>query len=105
MQNTRKHAFIGEAYLKKFDGSLEEGKIYIIQNFNVKPYTEKEKHMCFKDETHIYFSSYTQEFKYPSDDTLIPANVFGFYYIIELSGIANQNTYLIGIFSFHITIH
>ncbi|WOH15018.1 hypothetical protein DCAR_0934549 [Daucus carota subsp. sativus] len=96
-QNTRKHAFIGEAYLKKFDGSLEEGKIYIIQNFNVKPYTEKEKHMCFKDETHIYFSSYTQEFKYPSDDTLIPANVFGFYYIIELSGIANQNTYLIDV--------
>ncbi|XP_063950013.1 replication protein A 70 kDa DNA-binding subunit A-like [Daucus carota subsp. sativus] len=96
-QNTRKHAFIGEAYLKKFDGSLEEGQVYIIQNFNVKPYTEKEKHMCFKDETHIYFSSYTQEFKYPYDDTLIPANVFGFYDISELNGIANQNTYLIDV--------
>ncbi|WOH04034.1 hypothetical protein DCAR_0623439 [Daucus carota subsp. sativus] len=75
----------------------QEGEIYVIQNFSVKPYTEKEKHMCFKDDTHIYFSSYTQEFKYPGSDNLIPANVFGFYDISELLPIVNQNTFLIDV--------
>ncbi|KAL1811301.1 hypothetical protein ACET3Z_021366 [Daucus carota] len=53
--------------------------------------------MCFKDDTHIYFSSYTQEFKYPGSDNLIPANVFGFYDISELLPIVNQNTFLIDV--------
>ncbi|KAL1815735.1 hypothetical protein ACET3Z_018309 [Daucus carota] len=99
-QASRKHAFVGEAYMKKFEDSLIEGRIYVIENFNVKPYTEKEKHQCFKDDMHIFFSSYTHETIVEKDDKLIPENVFGFYDILELGDIANQNVFLIDVIGY-----
>ncbi|KAL1811278.1 hypothetical protein ACET3Z_021343 [Daucus carota] len=99
-QASRKHAFVGEAYAKKFEDSLIQGQIYVIENFNVKPYTEKEKHQCFKDDTHIFFSSYTHTKTVEKDDKLSPENVFGFYDISELGDIANQNVFLIDVIGY-----
>lgn len=53
------HVFIWPNYISGYKNTFEEGKIYSIRNFAVKPY-RKESLLCTRAEKQIWFSNYTK---------------------------------------------
>lgn len=60
MQCSRIHAFITAPIVPQFEEKLEEGQIYIIENFQVKEYLGDETNRAVRNKKHLFFTSDTK---------------------------------------------
>lgn len=97
-------AYAGASIANTIGRILEEGKIYLIKNFEVKQYTELDKFRPVPIDRQITFSSDTRIGDVDEKSVFIPKNMFDFFQFCELKNAAKQVTHLTGILllpSFH----
>ncbi|KAL1802377.1 hypothetical protein ACET3Z_031024 [Daucus carota] len=90
----RMHAFVPESLTEKMTRIIEEGKIYLIKNFTVKDYTEKDKYRVVHMDRQIVFTSETKVKELDETDIFIPNNSFDLFEYSDLKEQAQQVTYL-----------
>lgn len=75
---------------------IQIGKIYMIKNFDVKEYTEKDKFRPVPMDRQIIFTVDTRITDLDESQTFVPKNVFDFFQFSDLKHAAEQVTYLTG---------
>ncbi|KAL1802084.1 hypothetical protein ACET3Z_030731 [Daucus carota] len=73
---------------------IQIGKIYMIKNFDVKEYTEKDKFRPVPIDRQIVFTVDTKITDLDESQTFVPKNVFDFFQFSDLKNAAEQVTYL-----------
>lgn len=96
LQNFRLHAFVPGNVAEKIGPEMTVGKILKVSNFTVKEYRVDEKFRPINTEKQIFLTNYTQVESVECDDGMIAKDMFDFYDLSDLAGIANDNTYLTG---------
>lgn len=93
------HAGVWTDFYEKFKNSFEEGEVYIIDNFNVKPY-KSGSYRCIDYDKQIWLSSHTNVRHVDNDDEVIPNHHFDFNCTTEIPKIysnPDRRNLLIGI--------
>lgn len=91
------HAFVPGTLSEKMSRFFELGKIYIVKNFQVKEYTEKDKFRVVHMNRQIIFTTDTKVKEIDESETYVPQNSFDLYEFGDLKTMAKQNLYLTGI--------
>ena len=83
-------------YADLFQEELQEGQIYIVNNFIVQKYSGMESHRCIRYDTHIYFADYTKLEKTMNEGLTIPQYSFDIFNLKDLDKIEQSKSYLCG---------
>ena len=96
LQNCRMHVFIPAAIADKMSSIIEEGKIYLIKNFTVKDFTEKDNYRVVHMDKQISFTTETRVKELDDSEIFIPTNNFDLFQFSDLKSQATQDVYLTG---------
>lgn len=96
LQNCRLQAFVPATVAYKFKRLIEEGKFYVIKNFQVKDYTELEKFRAVQMDKQIVFTNDTKVKDVEETEIFIPRNSFDFFDFGDLIQMSKQSLYLAG---------
>ncbi|KAL1809085.1 hypothetical protein ACET3Z_026075 [Daucus carota] len=94
LQNCRMHVFIPAAIADKMSRIIEEGKIYLIKNFTVKDFTEKDNYRVVHMDKQISFTTETRVKELDDSEIFIPTNNFDLFQFSDLKSQATQDVYL-----------
>lgn len=94
MQHNRIHCWIGKDLLSKLGNVLNDGKMYHVHNFLVKPYTGSNR--CFDMDHHVVLSSETIISEVHDPYMMIPADVYIFANLKNITQLGRDNAALIG---------
>lgn len=75
---------------------IEDGKIYLIKNFQVEDYTEEDKFRPVQMERQIIFTGITKIKELAETDIFIPRNSFDLFEYGDLKQMEKQVLYLAG---------
>lgn len=90
------HAFVSAALSAKMSRLLEEGKIYLVKNFQVKDYTENDKYRPVHMDRQIILTQDTRVKELEETEIFIPKNSFDLFEYGDLKALAAQKLYLAG---------
>lgn len=90
------HAWVPAALSDKMERLVEEGKLYLIKNFQVQNYEEKAKYRAVQMDRQIVFTADTKLKEIEETDIFIPKNSFDLYEYADLKKVADQDLYLTG---------
>ncbi|KAL1817304.1 hypothetical protein ACET3Z_019878 [Daucus carota] len=93
-KNCRMHVFIPAAIADKMSRIIEEGKIYLIKNFTVKDFTEKDNYRVVHMDKQISFTTETRVKELDDSEIFIPTNNFDLFQFSDLKSQATQDVYL-----------
>ncbi|XP_063942969.1 uncharacterized protein LOC108223717 [Daucus carota subsp. sativus] len=93
-KNCRMHVFIPAAIADKMSSIIEEGKIYLIKNFTVKDFTEKDNYRVVHMDKQISFTTETRVKELDDSEIFIPTNNFDLFQFSDLKSQATQDVYL-----------
>ncbi|KAK1358273.1 hypothetical protein POM88_051529 [Heracleum sosnowskyi] len=93
-KNCRMHTFVPPTLAEKFCRIIEEGKIYLIKNFQVKDYTEIDKYRPVQMDRQIIFTADTKVKELAESEIFIPANNFDLFEYGDLKAMTTQQLYL-----------
>ncbi|KAK1387752.1 hypothetical protein POM88_015930 [Heracleum sosnowskyi] len=79
VQNCRMHVFVPAALAEKMSRMIQEGKIYLIKDFQVKEYTELDKYRPVQMDRQIIFTADTKAKKLQESEIFIPLNIFDLF--------------------------
>ncbi|KAK1372388.1 hypothetical protein POM88_028581 [Heracleum sosnowskyi] len=96
-KNCMMHAFAPTAVADRLGRILQVGNIYLIKNFQVKDYTDKDKFRPLHMERQIIFNSDTKALQIQDSEIYIPNNMFDFYEFNDLKNMAKQQLNLIDV--------
>lgn len=91
------HAFIPGNLSDKMSRFIELGRIYMLRNFQVKDYTEKDKFRVVHMDRQIIFTQDTKVKEVDESEIYIPQNMFDLYEFADLKKMAGQQLYLTGL--------
>lgn len=75
---------------------IQLGKIYILYNFQVKEYVDKDKFRPVKIDRQIVLTVDTKVKEVAESEIFIPQNTFDFYDFADLMSVAKQYQFLVG---------
>lgn len=90
------HAFVPPALTEKMSRLIEEGNIYLIKNFQVKDYKEKDQYRPVQMDRQIILTSDTRVKQLDESDIFIPQNCFDLFEYGDLRQLTGQKLYLAG---------
>ena len=96
MQNCRMHATVPGSISERMDHALKIGNIYVIKNFQVKDYTEKDTYRPVEMDRKIVLTTETRLKDVAETEVFIQKNIFDLYEYSELKKRADQVMYLTG---------
>ncbi|KAL1820507.1 hypothetical protein ACET3Z_015376 [Daucus carota] len=96
----RMHAWVPAALSDKMERLVEEGKLYLIKNFQVQNYEEKAKYRAVQMDRQIVFTADTKLKEIEETDIFIPKNSFDLYEYADLKKVADQDLYLTDVLGF-----
>ncbi|KAL1830259.1 hypothetical protein ACET3Z_008671 [Daucus carota] len=95
-KSCRMHAWVPAALSDKMERLVEEGKLYLIKNFQVQNFEEKAKYRAVQMDRQIVFTADTKLKEIEETDIFIPKNSFDLYEYADLKKVADQDLYLTG---------
>lgn len=90
------HAYIPAKCSYDMERKLRVGTVYIIRNFTVQAYKDKDKFRCLRNEMQMIFTQETTVHQVEEKGNNIAHEAFDFYDHSELMPLTNQTTYLAG---------
>lgn len=88
--------FINAKYAALFEGDLEEGQIYKIENFIVQPYSGLESHRSVRNHQHIYFADFTKLEKLSNSIPYFSSYCFDLFDLIDIHNMESNSRFLCG---------
>ena len=76
---------------------VQVGNLYMIKNFEVQDYTEKDKFRPVRMDKKIKFTTATKISDLDENETFIPKNMFDLFQFSDLKKVSEQVLYLAGI--------
>lgn len=89
-------AYIPASMSDRMARVIELGKIYLIRNFEVKEYLDKDKFRVVQSDRQIIFTIDTKLKELPENEVFILQNTFDFYQFADLNNMATQFHNLVG---------
>lgn len=83
----------------KMEKLIDCGKLYVIQNFAVKNYTDKDKYRVVLADKQLIFTTDTKVKEIDENEIFIPKNMFDLNPFQDLKKMATQQVYLAGDFT------
>lgn len=91
-------AFVPASMSQRMTRLIEVGKLYLLKNFEVKEYLDKDKFRPVKIDRQIIFTIDTKVKEIDDSEIFIPNNMFDFYDFGDLFNMSKQFHYLVGKF-------
>ncbi|KAL1825468.1 hypothetical protein ACET3Z_012246 [Daucus carota] len=99
------HAYIPAKCSYDMERKLRVGTVYIIRNFTVQAYKDKDKFRCLRNDMQMVFTQETTVIQVEEKGNNIAHEAFDFYDHSELMPLTNQTTYLAGYILHSFQIH